>query len=105
MISPVFDDLTALTGQRPGRSVTASALDGASPEALQAVAKEFEATFLAEMLKHTGLGEPRDAFGGGHGEAAFASMLTQEYATQLAKRGGIGLADRIASELAARQKG
>ena len=105
MISPVFDDLSALGGQRPGVSAARTALQGASPEALRAVATEFEATFLAEMLKHTGLGEARDAFGGGHGEAAFASMLTQQYATQLAERGGIGLADRIAAELAARQEG
>lgn len=99
MISPPIDDLVAL-GPLRGRAEPLT--KGADPEALRAVAKEFEATFLAEMLKHSGLGEPRDAFGGGPGEAAFASMLTQEYATQLADRGGLGLADRIAAQLAAR---
>lgn len=105
MIAPVFNDVTALAGQRPGAAAARTTLENASPEALRAVATEFEASFLAEMLKHTGLGEPRSAFGGGQGEAAFASMLTEEYATQLAERGGVGLADRIAAELAARQEG
>jgi flagellar protein FlgJ len=35
------------------------------------------------------------AFGGGAGEAQFASFLTQEHARLLAERGGIGLAEGI----------
>ena len=36
-----------------------------------------------------------DAFGGGAGEDAFSSLLTQEYGRLLAERGGIGLAEQV----------
>ncbi|MFK7945592.1 MAG: rod-binding protein [Paracoccaceae bacterium] len=103
MIAPAMNDLNVNDLTRLGASSRSQMqqgdLDKASPEALRAIAQEFEATFLAEMLKHTGLGEPRESFGGGPGESAFAGMLTQEYAAQLADRGGVGLADRIYSQL------
>lgn len=73
--------------------------DGRSPReadaALRKVATDLEAAFLAEMLKHAGLGTGPDSFGGGIGEAQFASYLNQEHARLLAERGGIGLAEGI----------
>ena len=36
-----------------------------------------------------------ESFGGGAGEEAFASLLTDEYARLLAERGGIGLAEQV----------
>lgn len=98
MIAPDIGTLTALgdLSRRP----TAENLANHGPEALRRVAKEFESTFLAEMLKHSGVGTPLKEFGGGQGEAAFASMLTQEYAQQLSERGGIGLAEKIYGQLA-----
>jgi flagellar protein FlgJ len=74
--------------------------------ALRRVAQDLEAAFLAEMLKHSGLGGRADGFGGGFGggagEAQFASFLTQEHARLLAERGGIGLAEGIFRALLAR---
>ncbi|MEM9046627.1 MAG: rod-binding protein [Pseudomonadota bacterium] len=58
-------------------------------------AVEFETVFLAEMLRHTGLGKAREAFGGGAGEEVFSSLMTREWARNLAENGGIGLADRL----------
>ena len=58
-------------------------------------ARAFEATFLAEMLQYTGLNATPEGFGGGAGEEAFGSLLTEQYARLLAERGGIGLAERI----------
>ena len=58
-------------------------------------AESFEATFLAEMLQHTGLNAMPAGFGGGAGEEAFGSLLTEQYARLLAERGGIGLAERV----------
>lgn len=63
--------------------------------AVRKLAKEFEAQFIAEMLKHSGLNETSSSFGGGEGEGAFASYLTQAYAEKLADAGGIGLAESI----------
>ncbi|WP_372989999.1 rod-binding protein [Sulfitobacter sp.] len=58
-------------------------------------AQKLEATFLAEMLKSSGFGESRDAFGGGAGEDQFGSFLVQERAMQLVKAGGIGLSETL----------
>lgn len=77
----------------------------ASDAELMEVAKELEATFLAEMLKYAGLGEMPDAFGGGAGEEQFASFLRQEQAKQLTQAGGIGLAQNLFEALKERDDG
>ena len=71
--------------------------------ALMAVANEFEAVFLTEMLSHTSLGTTSDSFGGGVGEDAFASLLTREWANHMTERGGVGLSERIYQSLVARK--
>lgn len=67
--------------------------------ALWSAAVDLEAAFLAEMLAHSGLGQTSDGFGGGAGEAQFASFLRQEQAQLMAARGGIGLAEVIFAAL------
>lgn len=62
---------------------------------LRLAARNFEAVFLAEMLRHAGLGRPPAGFNGGAGEAAFAGTLVEEYARVIATAGGIGLAEQI----------
>ncbi|CUK12787.1 rod-binding protein [Shimia thalassica] len=66
---------------------------------LRKVAQDLEATFLSEMLKSAGFGETSTSFGGGAGEDQFASFLRNEHAAQLAKAGGIGLAETIFESL------
>ncbi len=63
--------------------------------ALREVARDLEAAFLAEMLKHAGFGESRESFGGGIGEEQMSSLLRAEHANALAAQGGIGLAESI----------
>ncbi len=67
---------------------------------LMAKAEEMEAAFLAEMLAYTGLGETEGPFGGGQGEAQFASFLRQEQARLMVEKGGIGLAEMIFNTMA-----
>jgi Rod binding domain-containing protein len=68
----------------------------AAPDAkARAAAEAFEAAFLAEVLKHSGLNALPASFGGGAGEEAFASFLTREYARLMSERGGIGLAEQV----------
>lgn len=67
--------------------------------ALRKTAQEFEAVFLAEMLKHTGINTAPEGFDGGYGEDAFSSLITEEYARILAGSGGIGLAEQIFESL------
>jgi len=72
---------------------------------LQTVATEFEAVFLQEMLKTTQLNATSEEFGGGEGEDAFGSMLTQQYADLMSKRGGIGISEHIFRAMASREVG
>lgn len=71
---------------------------------LRALAQDLEASFLAEMLKHAGLGETPEAFGGGIGEEQYGSMLRDLQARDLAASGGIGLAEAIFKSLEARSR-
>lgn len=69
---------------------------GVATPGLRQAATEFEAVFLAEMLRHAGLGAVRDGpGGGGAGEQGFSGMLVREYAGEIARQGGTGLADQV----------
>jgi Rod binding domain-containing protein len=59
------------------------------------IAKEFEMSFLAEMLKYSGINKTSETFGGGAGEEAFSSMLNDAYADALVESGGIGIAELV----------
>ncbi|MEL6619147.1 MAG: rod-binding protein [Pseudomonadota bacterium] len=74
-----------------------------SDTALRNAAQELEATFLAEMLKSAGLGQSRDAFGGGAGEDQFSSFLVDEQARAMVNAGGIGLAEALFNALKERK--
>lgn len=69
---------------------------------LRAAAEALEASFLAVMLQAAGVGAPREAMGGGVGEAQFASFLTEAHAQAMVRRGGIGLAESLFAALQAR---
>ena len=79
----------------PVSAVTPSLPNRRDPVAIRSAAEAFEATFLAEMLSHTGLGEVRGSLNGGAGEKAFSSFLTREYADRIAETRSIGLANHI----------
>lgn len=72
---------------------------------LRAAADKLEASFLSEMLKAAKFGEPRESFGGGAGEAQFASFLRQEVAEDMVRAGGLGLSEHIFNSLKARSNG
>lgn len=63
--------------------------------ALWKAAQALETNFIAEMLKSARIGAPRQEFGGGTGEDQFASMLQDQQADMLQRRGGFGLAENI----------
>ncbi len=67
---------------------------------IEEAAKDFEAVFLAEMIKPMFEGlKPDPLFGGGRGEEVFHGMLIQEYGKIIAERGGIGIAEFVKTEL------
>ena len=81
-------------------TTTATAPQGANQARLRATAEEFEATFLAQMLKPMFEGLKTDTpFGGGSAEETWRSFLVDAMARQTVKSGGIGLSDRVMSEM------
>lgn len=86
-------EVAGLGGVRSGSVPATTSNDD---ERLMAKAKELEASFLAEMLGHAGMdADAESSFGGGVGEAQFASFLRQEQAKLMVSKGGIGLAEAL----------
>jgi Rod binding domain-containing protein len=84
--------------------IRAPAANG-SPETVKAKAQEFEGVFIAQMLGQMFDGVSTDGpFGGGQGEQMFRSLMMDEYGKQIAKQGGIGIADSITRELLKHQE-
>ena len=66
----------------------------------RATAESFEATFLNSMLQHMMTGIDGDGpFGGAPGIGVWRSFMTEEFAKSIAKKGGIGIADQVYSQL------
>lgn len=88
--------MTAIFSNAP--SLGATAKDPLTT--LKEKASELEGLFLntlvAEMFK--GL-ETDGMFGGGHAEETWRGMLAEQYADQMAKAGGVGLADQLVAAL------
>jgi len=58
------------------------------------VAQSLEASFVSEMLKHTGLGLKENSFGTGS-ESQFASFHREALAKEIVRSGGLGLTELI----------
>ena len=67
------------------------------PSNVKRAAEDFEAFYLTQAMGDMFAGVP--LFGGGPGEGAFRSFLTQEYGKIIARSGGIGVADSVAREI------
>jgi len=83
---------------------SAPALDPEAVERVRTRAKEtaekFEGQFLSFMFQQMFEGVKTDGpFGGGHGEEMFRSLMTDAMGKQMAKQGGIGLADTVQREM------
>jgi len=94
-------DLTAPTVSPTLLSPTAQAT-GADLARSRAkdVAQTFEAQFLSSMFQQMFEGIETDGpFGGGQGEAMFRSLMTEAMGKQVAKSGGIGVADTVQREI------
>jgi peptidoglycan hydrolase FlgJ len=72
----------------------------AGADAARRAAEDFEAMVIGELLKPMFQALDVDGLGGGGvGEQMFRPMLIDRYAGELAKTGGIGIADSVAREL------
>ena len=93
------------TGTDPTGSDITGAVSAADRKALHRKAVEFESVYLSEMLKPMFENLQAAApFDGGFGEDVWHSMQLQQFGQAIAKSGGVGLADRVYSDLLAAQE-
>lgn len=92
--------LVAPTNLLQAQSTPASTAELAKRADIKQTAQDFEASFLSimlqQMFKDVQVSKP---FGGGQGEEMFQSFMTDAFAQQMSKAGGIGLADTVAREM------
>ena len=83
-----------------------AAVSGADQARIRQTAQEFEATFLAQMLRPMFEGLSTEApFGGGHAEETWRGFMIDEMGKQISRAGGIGLADHVMAEMIRMQSG
>ena len=86
--------------QADAGKIVKSAAKSREIERIEETAKEFEAVFIAEMMKPMFAGISTEApFGGGKGEEVFRSLLLQEYGKIVSQTGGVGLADAVKEQM------
>ncbi|WP_306252786.1 rod-binding protein [Parvularcula sp. IMCC14364] len=76
-----------------------SATDKPEDADLRAMAQKFEASFISQMLKHSGLPKALQS-AGGQGTDAFSVFYIDQLSTRIADQGGFGIADNIYEQLA-----
>jgi len=72
---------------------------GGLRQAAEVPSVEFEAAFLAEMLKHAGFGKALGSQAGAAGETGFSDLLVREIAMRIARSRPIGIAEMVDAAL------
>ncbi len=95
-----------LSAARYAQGARPAAASQMSLQRMKETAEDFEAVYLAEMLRPMFANIEAEApFGGGAGEKIYRDMQVDEYGKAIAKAGGIGLADNILREMIKMQEG
>jgi flagellar protein FlgJ len=91
-------------GIGPTPALKATTVSPAVAAKARGTAQDFEAMFLnsvfGQMFSNVGDGP----FSGGHAAKTWQSMLTDQYAKNVAKSGGVGIADSVYRQLIAQQE-
>lgn len=88
--------MSATQGKQSGSMGNLLSTKGKTPEQIKESAQDFEAFFLSQMLKPMfDTVKTDETFGGGEGEEMWKSMMVDEYAKQIAKKGGVGIAEQV----------
>ena len=83
-----------------------TALSGADESRIRQTAQQFEATFMAQMLRPMFEGLSTEApFGGGHAEETWRGFMIDEMGKQISRAGGVGPADQVMAEMIRMQSG
>jgi Rod binding domain-containing protein len=79
--------------------------DARKLERIEKAAEDFEAVFIAEMMKPMFEGIQTDGpFGGGKGEEIFRGMMLQEYGKEIARTNSFGIAQHVKAEMIKQQE-
>lgn len=95
-----MDALSPLSTSYISLGKAASPAQGTRDARAWAAAQDFEAQFISTMFQSMfeGVGDD-NPYSGGPGETMFRSVLVDQYGRQMAKTGGIGIADDIYREI------
>jgi Rod binding domain-containing protein len=89
----------------PSDTARAAPAAGKTREKAWASAQDFEAVFVNTMFQQMYSGvDGEGPFGGSGAAGVWRSMLTDEYAKNFVKSGGIGIADQVFQTLLAQQE-
>ncbi len=89
----------------PTPALAGSGISPAAAAKARASAQDFEAVFLNSMFSQMFTHVNEGPFNGGQAASTWRSFLTDEYARNFAKAGGIGIADSVYKELMSLQEG
>jgi Rod binding domain-containing protein len=102
-LTSMDNDMLAINNstQRAANAAKAKlATKGLSEAKIDAVAHEFEAQFISQMLENMFSNlDTKDALGGSNEEETYRSLLVDEYGKMIARTGGIGVADHVKREM------
>src|SRR6056297_3703424 len=98
LANPSVPGIPALSsGQKPASTDVAGTPQAAN---IARAAEAVEASFVAAMLSAAGAFAPRQAHGGGAGEAAFADVRLRLVAKDIAASAPLGIAEAVIASLA-----
>jgi len=93
------------TSTTPTPATTATQPRTGGPDATR-TAQDFEAVFLGQMTRIMMESvEMGDEFSGGHGEEMFRGVMAEQLGTEMARRGGIGIAPMVMDQIIRMQGG
>jgi len=98
MLSPLNPISLSETTIHPASKINGEASLPARDDELRKSARDFEATFIAQMLTFSGLDKSLMS-GGGEEVAAFTSFFIESLSEKIADNGGLGLADNFYERL------
>jgi peptidoglycan hydrolase FlgJ len=91
-------------GFGPTPALKGSSITPAAMAKARTTAQDFEAMFLNTMFGQMMNNVSEGPFSGGQAAKTWRSMLTDEYAKNVARSGGVGIADSVYRQLIAQQE-
>lgn len=104
ILSPetAFTTMQAAQSRKPSALLTAHQNDpqAKNTQRIKDTAQDFEAVFMAEMLKPMFEGiDVEEPFGGGKGEEIFRGMMLDEFGKEIARRDVTGIQTQVMNKL------